>query len=437
MEITKCPFLSIEDIIKCSLEGYKWSEATDIETTKDNLAYIIRTSGSADRPKQCKISHSSLAIIANAWAEKYKMDDFTVNVLQWAPLSFDVFVGDFVRGLICTPGQLTICPDRFRLDVFYVLNLIREHKAEVTPQFGLQLVENASGRDLESLQLFILGSDKLQYRVYKKFKNLLNKDQRLINSYRMTEATIDSSFFEGSCPRTRSGTVPIGKPLPGVYIHIDSVGHGNGITAPTASSQQKVTQEALNAAEVKPSDITFVECHGTGTMLGDKIELSALGSVFNEAHNIDRLPIGSIKSIFGHLDSAAGLLGLFKVLTSFMTKQIAPTAHFKTPHPELYVPSKTLPWDTSARVAGVSSFGLTGTNCHVVVSEFSTSVNESEDQETGLSFYPQLFSGNTVEQIRKQVSLYKTHIQQSILQTGRNTLPGLPGLCLKKIKGTG
>ena len=223
------------------------------------------------------------------------------------------------------------------------------------------------------------------------------------------------------------------KPVYGVLksIAFNSVGHGNGITAPTATSQQKVIQEALNAAKVKPSDITFLECHGTGTVLGDRIEISALVSVFNdhEPHKFGGLPIGSIKSIFGHLDSAAGLLGLFKVLASLMTKQIAPTAHFKAPHPELvdsllYVPSKTLPWEaseSSTRIAGVSSFGLTGTNCHVIVAEPSAS--ESQDQVTGC--YPLLFSGKTMEQIQKQASLYKTLIQQSILKTSRNTLPGL------------
>ncbi len=220
------------------------------------------------------------------------------------------------------------------------------------------------------------------------------------------------------------------KPVYGVLksIAFNSVGHGNGITAPTATSQQKVIQEALNAAKVKPSDITFLECHGTGTVLGDRIEISALVSVFNdhEPHKFGRLPIGSIKSVFGHLDSAVGLLGLFKVLASLMTKQIAPTAHFKAPHPELvdsllYVPSKTLPWEaseSSTRIAGVSSFGLTGTNCHVIVAEPSAS--ESKDQVTGC--YPLLFSGKTMEQIQKQASLHKT--------SGVARMTELPGHCI-------
>ena len=216
-----CILMTTEDLIRHSSSEYEFLQ---VKTSEDDLAYIIRTSGSTGRPKQCKISHRSLSIIASAWRQRYNMDKFRVNVLQWAPFSFDVFVGDLVRGLICAQGQLTLCPDMFRLDVPYILNLIKEHKitmVEVTPQFGLQIVENANDRELESLKLFILGSDVLQCHVYEKIKGHLNKHQRVVNSYGMTEATIDSSFFEGNIiPKTRSGTIPIGKPLPGVTLHI-------------------------------------------------------------------------------------------------------------------------------------------------------------------------------------------------------------------------
>ena len=216
-----CLIMTTEDLIKHSLNEY---ELVQVKTSEDDLAYIIRTSGSTGRPKQCKISHRSLSIIASAWRQRYNMNKFHVNVLQWAPFSFDVFVGDLVRGLICAQGQLTLCPDMFRLDVPYILSLIKDHQitmVEVTPQFGLQVVENANDKELESLKLFILGSDVLQCHVYKKIKSHLSKHQRVINSYGMTEATIDSSFFERNIiPKTRSGTIPIGKPLPGVTLHI-------------------------------------------------------------------------------------------------------------------------------------------------------------------------------------------------------------------------
>lgn len=216
-------------------------------------------------------------------------------------------------------------------------------------------------------------------------------------------------------------------------IASNSVGHSNGITAPTSTSQQKVIQAALNASNVKPSEITFIESHGTGTKLGDRIELSALAAIFNKEQSVFNLPIGSVKSIFGHLDSAAGLLGVFKVLASLMTKQIAPTAHFTKPHNELinsslYVPAETVPWKgngSDTRIAGVSSFGLTGTNCHAVLSEPSNSQKDTEDQTTGVNSFSLLFSGKNVQQIRKQLSLTKTYIQLEIQKRNGNILPSL------------
>ena len=190
----------------------------------DDIAYVIRTSGSTGKPKQCNISQRSLHIMSNAWKLQYKMDEFDVSVLQWAPLSFDVFVGDLVRALISAPGKLVICPERYRLDIKHILNLISTNRismSEVTPQFGFQLALSARKDDFDSLHFFILGSDVLQSHIYHKIRNLLRKDQRLVNSYGMTEATIDSSLYEGDVlPATRSGAVPIGRPLPGVTFHI-------------------------------------------------------------------------------------------------------------------------------------------------------------------------------------------------------------------------
>ena len=216
-------------------------------------------------------------------------------------------------------------------------------------------------------------------------------------------------------------------------IASNSVGHCNGITAPISTSQQKVIEKALNDAQVNPSDITFIEAHGTGTKLGDRIELSALATVFKPKY-VGKLPIGSVKSMFGHLDSASGLLGVFKVLALLMTKQITPTAHFKTPHPELVslclcVPTETIPWEKNklkARIAGVSSFGLTGTNCHTIIAEPSSSWGKTEEQfELAGCLYPLIFSGKTMEQIRKQMSLYKIYIQHLLVEPTGNTLPGL------------
>ena len=145
-----------------------------------------------------------------------------------------------------------------------------------------------------------------------------------------------------------------------------------------------------------------------------------------EAKGVKSLAIGSVKNIFGHTDSAAGLLGVFKVLASLMTKSIPPTTHFKVPHHELrdsslYVPTKTIPWDTntsSERIAGVSSFGLTGTNCRVIIAE-SQDVPREKDAKVGSDFIPLMFTGKTYKQIRKQTSLYKGYIQGSLQNTDK------------------
>ncbi len=212
------PIISIHDVPKVS-------SLIQADRNVEDIAYVIRTSGSTGKPKQCSISQKSISIVSNAWKIMYKMDEFEVSVLQWASLSFDVFVGDILRALICAPGKLVICPDIHRLDIKHILHLLSTNKvsmAELTPHFGFQLARSASKEDLESLRLLILGSDVLQKHIYQKIRHLLRKDQRLLNSYGMTEATIDSSYYEEGdmLPATRSGAVPIGRPFPGVTFHI-------------------------------------------------------------------------------------------------------------------------------------------------------------------------------------------------------------------------
>ena len=979
-----CKMWCIVDILNESameMEGAGNFKAND-------TAYIIRTSGSTGKPKQCLISHRGLRAVSQAWRQSYSMSSFEVNVLQWAPLSFDVFIGDIVRALVCVQGKVVLCPDDRRLDIPYILDLIRDHRItmiETTPHFGSELVDNADDNDLQFIKILILGSDVLQKHTYEHVKRRLTSEQRLVNSYGMTEATIDSSFFEGnSVPKTRSGTVPIGKPLPGIVMQVldpkthqpcpvgttgelyisgdvlatgdveivevnghkalktgdsacwlptgdlellgrldsvvklrgfristteienkivslvdgvkeahvtimtegdkngveflcayvlledgfdqdgitfqhiskqlrgevpyymlpdrtqviqqvpltahgkvnkkalpkitrvpaetckvdqssldsriisklkdclaealqladkdqiqadvsfmeqgvhslvlvrfwsllvnrysinveisdlfsystiysladhleneskgasegiplpislqeksdtlddveiaitgiamrlpggimslselwkvllqgedliesfpecrkqdvlkcmslsnstklrqtttfegaflteidkfdhrffkiapgeakfmspeqrlflqvatealadgtslstikgakvgvfvgssevgyaklehpdtpicisglmpgmiatrvayqwdlkgptmlvdtacssslialkhaceaikkrecngalvggvniqlypsrtgvhgqtsilspdfhckpfdknatgtavgegvmcmyiepledalrkrkpvyaivkgvasNNVGHGNGITAPSATSQAQVIQEALGNARLQPSDINFVEAHGTGTNLGDRIELAALSDVFDQDKSTGPLPVGAVKSIFGHLDSAAGLLGLFKVLACMTSKVIAPTANFKSPHPEitrapLYVPSAPCTWytnDHGMRVAGVSAFGLTGTNCHAILSECKSSVTTDRNVNTVSSSFSLLFVAETVHNLAKQAALYKAYADEMIVNLEVSTIQGLCVSVAQKLK---
>ena len=149
--------------------------------------------------------------------------------------------------------------------------------------------------------------------------------------------------------------------------------------APAVAGQAEVIAEAHAVADVDAATIGFVETHGTGTPLGDPIEIEALRQAF-ELSELDRpgpCVLGSVKSNIGHLDAASGVTGLVKTILTLKNKAIPPTVHYTAPNPELhlentpFVVSNTyLPWESDTpRRAGVSSFGVGGTNVHVVVEE--------------------------------------------------------------------
>jgi amino acid adenylation domain-containing protein len=152
-----------------------------------------------------------------------------------------------------------------------------------------------------------------------------------------------------------------------------------GFTAPGVDGQSKAITAAQSAAGISPEDISYVEAHGTGTPLGDPIEIKALTNAFRLA--TDKLgfcAIGSLKTNVGHLDAAAGVAGLIKTVLMLEHREIPPSLHFKNPNPNLdlhsspfFVNTQLREWKSNGtpRRAGVSAFGLGGTNAHVVVEE--------------------------------------------------------------------
>ncbi|MGW0880268.1 SDR family NAD(P)-dependent oxidoreductase [Streptomyces sp. NPDC002671] len=156
-----------------------------------------------------------------------------------------------------------------------------------------------------------------------------------------------------------------------------------GYTAPSVDGQAEVIAEALALADVDPATVGYVETHGTGTPLGDPIELAALTRAFRDGNTDDQgdqgyCAIGSVKSNVGHLDAAAGVTGLIKATLALKHQAIPPTLHCERPNPELaldsspfYVNTELRPWPRTdePRRAGVSSFGIGGTNVHVVLEE--------------------------------------------------------------------
>ena len=149
--------------------------------------------------------------------------------------------------------------------------------------------------------------------------------------------------------------------------------------APAVAGQAEVIAEAHAVAEVDSSTIGFVETHGTGTPLGDPIEIEALRQAFevSEGHRSGPCVLGSVKSNIGHLDAASGVAGLVKTILCLKNKAIPPTVHYTAPNPELHltktpfvVQNTYTQWESDGpRRAGVSSFGVGGTNAHVVVEE--------------------------------------------------------------------
>jgi acyl transferase domain-containing protein len=140
-----------------------------------------------------------------------------------------------------------------------------------------------------------------------------------------------------------------------------------------------VIQAALSAAGRRPEDISFVETHGTGTALGDPIEVRSLRNVLMRERPKDHpCWLGAVKTNIGHLESAAGIAGLQKLILAIQHQQIPPNLHFHKLNPYISLdgtsfrlPTECTAWETAdgRRVAGISSFGFGGTNCHVVVEQ--------------------------------------------------------------------
>jgi acyl transferase domain-containing protein len=160
---------------------------------------------------------------------------------------------------------------------------------------------------------------------------------------------------------------------------VNQDGASSGLTVPNGSAQQAVVRAALKAGRLHPHDVDYIEAHGTGTALGDPIELEALAAVLGKNRAADRpLRVGSVKTNFGHLESAAGIAGLIKVVLSMGHEEIPGQLHFHNLNPRISldgapieVPTKAIAWPRSERprIAGVSSFGFSGTNAHVILQE--------------------------------------------------------------------
>ena len=168
---------------------------------------------------------------------------------------------------------------------------------------------------------------------------------------------------------------------------VNQDGASGGLTVPNGVAQQRVITQALECAGVAAGDVGYLEAHGTGTSLGDPIEVQAAGAVLGDGRDESRpLLIGSVKTNIGHLEAAAGIAGLIKVILSLEHEELPKHLHFRNPSPlipwnrlAVRVVEEATAWERNGRprVAGVSSFGFSGTNAHVILEEAPDEVGKS------------------------------------------------------------
>ncbi|MFD4015300.1 non-ribosomal peptide synthetase/type I polyketide synthase [Streptomyces sindenensis] len=266
--------------------------------TPDSPAYVITTSGSTGRPKAVRVSHRNLASAHAAWWQAYRLDTDVTTHLQMAEPSFDVFTGDLVRAL-CSGGTLVLADRDLLFDTTRLYRTMRQERvdcAEFVPAVVRGLMDHCAreGLRLDFLRLLVVGSDAWSVGEYRRLAELCGPGTRLVNSYGLTEATIDSAYFEGPADDLEPGAmVPIGRPLPNSTLHIlDAHGEpvppgvpgelwigGRGVALgyagdPEQTGERFVTRTLSRAADARPErlyrtgDIARWDAHGRVHLLG-------------------------------------------------------------------------------------------------------------------------------------------------------------------------
>ena len=202
---------------------------------------------------------------------------------------------------------------------------------------------------------------------------------------------------------------------------VNQDGPSAALTVPNGVSQEKVIRQALISGGIVPSQVSHVEAHGTGTSLGDPIEMEALGKVFGKDPSRDQsLIVGSSKTNVGHGEAVSGAIGLMKVVLSLLKEEIPPHLHFNHPNPQIdwgemqvKIPTEAVPWPSSEkrRIAGVSAFGFSGTNAHVVLEEAPKSTPVCAEEERPLHLLA--LSAKTENALTQLAEEYENHLEEN------------------------
>lgn len=198
-------------------------------------------------------------------------------------------------------------------------------------------------------------------------------------------------------------------------------GSSSGLTVPNPLAQEKLFLRALKNAGADPAQISYIETHGTGTSLGDPIEVASISSIYLKGRTAENpLIIGSVKTNLGHLEAASGIAGFIKLVLSIQHKTIPKHLHFTTPNSRipwqelaLQVPAETMPWPSGAakRMAGISSFGLTGTNAHMILGEADQPV--TSNRKPALPWQPVTLSAKSGQALTALVQQYAQYLGSS------------------------